>query len=1317
MKRVFWILITPAIGIFLLSLLVEHLIFPKVSDWGLNYARNIFKQAHLELKVGSTQLRLFRLSVFLKEIKVEGEIPGVPDGITIDQLQVRVDPLGLLLGQVRLSALVLDGAAIRLDLDKLERNDSPFVLPIKDIFRWTDKVPLDRLAVRRSQLNISSRKAKWDAQIKPFDALLTNNITGLALRIYAPGISITSPNWPEPGGLSVESLMTLEPKKFVIQSAQIMSLGQTLRFQGTFNDPLTLFTKPAGQVEVHFVSDLQPLSEKLKSFLKKQIPEMKGQLRADANLTFEGKEKLAGKIQLETKDVHIAEFDAGSVKATGELENKTMDFSEIVLNHAAGKATLKNSTIKLFDNFEFKTSVNVNALDIQKLFVALDLTRIPVWLETHGELPCHGRIKNFELTCKGEAEAENLHVRSGMAPDKHTIIAIDKGHVTGEFTADLEKISLNTVVQIGEQKGTFAGDVSYEKGFFYKFDASALDFKDIKNLAGLDFKGQLTLQGSTTGNAHTASVEMKAFAKDFFFEKYFLGNLAATVRYENGHLKLQQMDGSLPQSQYVGNVDIDIHDDKLSGAVQFPKVDLRDLAKATEGLYTFPVVVWGSGTGQVEFSGPFDFWKMTYTVKSRFRNGIIHSESFSSFDFNIDSREGLITTRQVEMKKNASTLTVKGTILPDKTAKLNFDGTNWRMEESEFVNKFKSSIVGALNFNATLTGSLKEPELAARGHLAELLIDEQEMPSSFFMVKINKEYLEGQTNFFGNKIQTEFRVPLAENSHHLKLKIKTFEWDFSTALALIGASQLQQEYESQMTSEIDLSSDSGKWDELSGNVGVKTFYLKRGNLWIRNETPIDVRFNKGSIYVRNVVLRGPESEVKMQGEGFSVNNLNLAIDARTDLRLAQLFAPFLDDLGGPFSLQATLTGSYKKPELLGNARIDNGFVKLKTFPHPIEKLRTEVIFSHSKILVQNIRGSLAGGTFRGEGSITINGINDIPTHINIRAEGLNIQFPEKLNSKGDANLVFNGRWFPFVLSGTYNIKAASFEKEFTGNDNLRSQIRESIYLPKALKDISFEPVVLDLQVIIDRNAQVKNSQMDGNVMGQIQIKGSPQSLSMLGKLNIEKGSKLIFKENVFEVQSGTVTFNNAMEINPELFISSQARVADYDVNLSIQGMAKEPVIRLSSVPPLADQEIVSLLALGVTSETLDKSVQSKDQQTRAASEVGAVLLNQFGAKKNIESTLGVDIKITSSFDTSATVNVPKVVFNKKFSRKWNASYSRGMTTDKSNEVKIQYQISNTWSAIGSWEERSLPPGLSVENANAVTENIFGLDLQYRREFR
>lgn len=1318
MKRTLWILLTPTVLLFLLVGAVELILFPKISDWALGHAKAALKtQAGIELSVGKTNLSLYRISIFLSDLKISGRIPGLDQPVSIDRIQVRIDPLGLILGQLRISAIIIDNTYVKINLDKIPKDDSQTPLPLQEIFQWTDKIPIERLALRRSHLHLSSEKFKLSTQIKPLDMLVTNLKQRLIFKFYAPGVSITSTEWPDPLGLSLESMLTIEKDKINIQALQIMSAGQTLKGQASFTDASRVFIKPRGRAKVEINSDLEPLTSKLKIFLKSKFPEVTGRVHFESEFDFNGADNLSGATRLETQQIQIGNFQLGSLKAAGRLQGESLNLAEISISHPAGIAKLSNNSLGTKSPFNFNTNISVEHMDLQKLLIALDLKKVPVWLDLKGNLPCAGQIQNFDMKCKGQISAKNIKVQSGMSTKDKIIIEIPEGDAEGEVSVDTDRVKLDTKVRFKDSVGTFGGEVFYKEGFDFKFNANKFNFTSIKNLSDLAFVGQGTFSGMTRGDSESAILEIQTQLKDFYFEKYFLGDVSTQIRYEQGHLKIENADGNLPLSNYQAEIDVNLNKSTLSGKIKAGKTDLKDITLIFSDVYKFPMDIVGPGSAEIDFWGPFDFWKMNYNLKSSFQNGVVQGESFSTFDFNIQSDNGNIKTQQVELKKNASMIRATGTIGSDRKIEMRIDGTNLRMEESEIVNKIKGNLVGALNFNIDMSGPITGPELSAKGHLAELLVDDQEIPSSFFQFKLNKELLTGETNLFGNRIQSDFQIPVGDKALPLRLRAKTNAWNFSNALILAGAAQLQQEYESQMTSEVDLSSDSGDWKSLSGSITIKDFFLKRGNLSVRNPETVDIKLNKGNIEIKKFHLTGANTDIHIRGQNFSVTNLNVAIEAKSDLRLGHILLPFLDDIGGPFKLTAALTGSYKKPELLGNAKIENTFIKIKGFPHPAEKMKADFIFSHSRILIQNIKGIAAGGSLYGEGAVQIVGINEIPTNIRLTAEGLNLNFPDKIKSQGDAKLNFSGRWFPFVLSGSYNIKSGLVEKEFTEEVSGPTQIRESIYLPKTLKESTFDPILVDLQVNIDRNMLVKNSMMDGSVTGQLQAKGTPQNPSVTGKIFLEKNSKLIIKDKVFEVITGNAQFNNPNELNPELFVSAQSRVNDYDVNLLVQGPSKNPTIRWSSLPPLPEQEIISLMALGITSQKLDQGVSSREQANQIGYEAMAATVGA-GANKYLQSKLGVNLQITSGFDNTKNVNVPKVTFSKKISRKWTTSFSQGMGSEQtSREVKIQYQIDNNLSAVGSWEGRDLAEGNSISNVTKESQSVFGLDLEFKREFK
>ena len=1290
-----------------------------MTDVAINYAKNILrKEAQMELSVGATHLTILKLSIFMDEVKLS-PLPSTKtpvQDISVTQIQVRLDPLELLFGQIKIAAIILDGMNLQIDIDAFPKDNlGPQKLPLTEIFQWAEKIPVTRLGLRKSRLTVVSKKMSLKADIFPMEAMLSNNLQKLSLRLYSPSATIQSQRLAEPASISIESMINLEPNKISLQS-QFMALGQTLQLSGSVKNPIQLLISPEGDLKAKFSSDLKPLGEKLKSLLTSSVPILEGRLQLETSMSFKGLKKYSGYMDLKTKNIKIESFELGDLETRAHLEETELKLEEIKILHPSGQATLKKNIINLSSPFVFKSHVIVSSLDLQRLLQSLKLYKVPVWMMAQAELPCEGQLINFELNCKGEMKVQDLIVKTGIALSEKTIVEVPQGIATGSLHVDLEKVTLKTQVQFGDGQGPVDGEVYYKKGFDFRFKTDSLDFKNIKQLSGLDFKGSVALDGFTRGDSNGAVLNLKTDIKDFVFEKYKLGRLQGLVRYAKSHLFIEQINGQLPQSNYNGQIDIDLKDQSLSGSVQLPKTDLGDIADIFQNIYIPPVKVQGVGSANLDFSGPFNFWKLNYNLVSQFKNGKIEGETFSKFIFNVESRQGQITAKQVELSKGISLARMTGTIENDQTARLAFEGSNLRLEESEIANKIKNNLVGAFNFSGAISGPIMNPDLTLKGHIAELMADEQELPSSFFQLKMNRELFQADANLFGNKIQGDLKIPWGDSRQPLKIRVKTMDWNFASVLSLIGASQLQEEYESQLSSDIDLVSDIGDWTNLSGQISIKNFYLKRGASFLRNPEPIEMKFNQGLISLQRFNLFGPNTDIQIKGNGFSFKDLNISVSAKSDLRLLQILVPFLEDLGGPFQMQTTFSGNIKRPEILGNASLQNAFVKLKGFPHPIEKLKADVLFSHSKVMIQNIKGFMANGTVSGEGTVTINGLKDIPTQIRIRAESISLNVPDKIKSQGSADLTFSGKWFPFILGGVYRINSALIEKEFINDENAKAQIRDSIYLPKLLKESTFDPVLLDLQLNLERNVLVKNSQMEGLITGQVQVKGPPTNPILLGRINLEKNSKLMFKSNIFEVQNGNATFNNPNKIQAELYISAQSRVVDYDVNLLVQGQSSNPQIKLSSIPPLPDQEIISLLALGVTSEKLEQS-QSRDQATRVGYEAGAVFLNQIGVNKGLRSTLGVNFELSSAFDNTKNANVPRVTFRKKLSRKWSTSYSQGVEAGQGpKEVKLQYQINNNLSGVGSWESRESHEGTSVRSGTK-DQSIFGMDLEFKREFK
>lgn len=157
----------------------------------------------------------------------------------------------------------------------------------------------------------------------------------------------------------------------------------------------------------------------------------------------------------------------------------------------------------------------------------------------------------------------------------------------------------------------------------------------------------------------------------------------------------------------------------------------------------------------------------------------------------------------------------------------------------------------------------------------------------------------------------------------------------------------------------------------------------------------------------------------------------------------------------------------------------------------------------------------------------------------------------------------------------------------------------------------------------------------------------------------------------------------------------------------VQGKLKNLKITLTSSPPLEEYDILSLLALGVTSQQLEKR-QSGDQAT----DLGSAILSQNLAIKNKL----FDVKLSASEAGDATnVGTPKVTISRQWTPKVSTSVGRTLRTN-ATDAKLKYDLNDNLAAILNWEGRQ-----EAEETNQAPQRVnndtLGIGLEYGVEFK
>lgn len=1324
MRRILWILLTPLAIFLTLWLITAKLLAPKLETWALDSIQS-YSESSLPIKIRAKNLQInfLKPSLLLEDIELAatGDLAPTLKNMHIKNIRVMVDPLHLLSGRLTLSAVVIDSPELEINIDPLLNDDSPAKeLPMDLIFAQTEKWPLERLFFKNINIKLSSESSQFNLEARGADFLITNMGKNLTTKANVPALKLDLKNVGVfHGALDTHLYLTRQSLRIIqfgvhLDESEILARGE-LRNIGQ------VLIKPSGVINLSARLNLSEMHKELKHLSPNiKIPSVAGELNLDMDTRFEGLQDLRGKADIKTRALVVENFEMGDARIQGEYKNNTITLSEMKVFHPGGEAVITDSQISLGGNYDFKSKISLGHLDLQKLFHSLDLATIPVGMELKGELPCEGQIyPMFQLTCtQTKLSAKDIWVKSENKETAPFLLNIPDMGAQGQVRLTTNSVSYAANVSLGSSTGTSDGVIDFKRGFKIGFKTKKLAFSNVKNLANLKLNGSAAIEGTTSGDSSFAVFDMNLRARDFIFEDFNLGNLVSDLKYRNGHLFFEHIAGAVNKTSYLGDLEVDLVNEKLKGNFSVPTAELNDIAQIFERIYKVPIAIQGSGAAKARVEGPLDFWQLNYELESAFKKVSLGIENFDSLNFNVSALNGHIKTKKVLLQKGNSTLSLQGGIDSDQFMNLYADGKNWKLEESDFLNanKTNSSIIGNLNFAAELKDSVKNPNILIKGAITDTLFEEQEIPNSNFVLRLDRNSMGAQISLFGDKVQGEVQLPLEKGKAPLLVKMKTNNWNFSSLLGLVGGAALASEYTSSLTSSVDLRSDAGDLFKTTGKVNIQTLSLKRGAMSFGNPEPIEITLDNGSTTIKNFRLEGPNNSLQVRGNNFTAENLNVAVNLQADLRLLQILTPFLEDLGGGVDLAATVSGTIKKPEILGTLKNKNAFVKIKGFPHPLERLSTDVVFSQSKILINSIKAQIAGGTVTGDGGVMINGIRDIPTSIRLHLDGVSFNVPEKIRSSGNADLLISGRWFPFTMSGTYHVNSALVEKEFTEDNGSITGVKQSLYLPKVIREGHFEPLILDLQIILERNIIVKNSMLDGSVNGHLQVKGAPTSPLLFGKINIDKKSKLIFKDKIFEVQNGLIEFNDPDEINPDLYITALSRIDEYDITLLAQGPSKSVTIRLVSVPPLPEQDIISLIALGVTSSKMDQNLQSRQQAEQLGVEIGGAVLAK-PISKQLESTLGLNLQVTSEYDATRNISVPKITLSRRLSERVKVSGSRPVRDTQSYDLKLEYLINSNITAVGSFESRGIEDNTTLQTTQPASQSIFGLDLEFKREFK
>jgi len=230
-------------------------------------------------------------------------------------------------------------------------------------------------------------------------------------------------------------------------------------------------------------------------------------------------------------------------------------------------------------------------------------------------------------------------------------------------------------------------------------------------------------------------------------------------------------------------------------------------------------------------------------------------------------------------------------------------------------------------------------------------------------------------------------------------------------------------------------------------------------------------------------------------------------------------------------------------------------------------------------------------------------------------------------------------------------------------------------------------VRLDVHVFSAPQLDFQNSyaQLAGSV--DLRIRGTVAQPAILGRINITDGTAN-FAGTTYRLQHGQIFFTNPVMIQPFVDIDATTRVEEYDVTIGLHGNLSQLTPTFRSEPPLAQADVISLLALGRTQE--EQALYSQQEQSIGAdSTTNALLggaLNAAVGSRVQKLFGGGSVKIDPTYVGTVGSSSARITVQQNISRNVQVTYATNVNATAQQLIQAQVDITQSVSLLAVRDE-------------------------------
>jgi translocation and assembly module TamB len=473
------------------------------------------------------------------------------------------------------------------------------------------------------------------------------------------------------------------------------------------------------------------------------------------------------------------------------------------------------------------------------------------------------------------------------------------------------------------------------------------------------------------------------------------------------------------------------------------------------------------------------------------------------------------------------------------------------------------------------------------------------------------------------------------------------------------------------------------------------------------------------------------------------------IDANVALRpvdlgaVTQLFSR-IERAKGRITGKIGISGPLRAPDYSGGFELTGGEVVLRGLSVPISDIELALKLEGGELEVSRGSARMGNGRLNVSGGAPLRGLSLGAVRLDIAARDLSLPLGDGVHASADADLLAS--WKPGAsdrslprISGNVMLHSFEYKRPVTMTAELQSLGRRGRRTSFEEYDPEGDVVALDVTIRSAKPLQIKNDliEADLDLAGDgLVLTGTNGRYGLRGTVEVKPGGRIKLRRNVFEINQGTVRFDDPTRIAANVDVTATTDYRRYaapgangastsaatstasatsgtsvagghwTMRMHAHGDADDLKIDLTSDPALAQDDIFLLLTVGLTRAELDQAQSASVGESVALEALGTLS----GADRAVTDAVPVidEFRFGSEYSSRTGRTEPTVTIGKRLTERVRANVTTGISESREVRSNVEWRLNNRVSVEGSYD--------NVNDISTSGIGNLGANVRWRLEF-